>query len=306
VKRITVAAAAVLLAGCGAGETTDAPDGQVSAVVSHYPVQFLVEQVGGDLVSVESLTAPGAEPHDVELSPQQVGAVQDAATVFYIEGFQPAIDDVVPEARGTVVNVAEGLPLREADHETHGEEGDAHGEEGDGHGEGGYDPHVWLDPVLMEQMAGTVADSLANADPDNERAYRENAKALVDDLAALDDEWKQGTQDCEIRTMVVSHEAFGYLTDRYGFQQKGIAGLSPETEPSGQALAELARFVEDNGVTTVYTETLADPAVAETVAAEAGAQTAVLDPLEGPPAEGDYLSAMKSNLETVAAGQSCS
>lgn len=294
-NRIIVAAAAVLLAGCTAGGTTDDADGQVSAVVSHYPVQFLVERVGGDLVSVESLTAPGAEPHDLELSPQQVGAVQQAAAVFYIEGFQPAIDDAVPEAGGTVVNVAEGLPLREAQHE-----------EGDEHGEEGLDPHVWLDPVLMEQMAGTVTDSLAAADPDNERAYRENAKTLVDDLAALDDEWEQGTQDCAIRTMVVSHEAFGYLADRYGFQQKGIAGLSPETEPSGQALAELARFVEDNGVTTVYTETLADPAVAETVAAEAGAQTAVLDPLEGPPADGDYLSAMRSNLETVAAGQSCS
>lgn len=288
-NRIIVAAAALLLAGCGAGETTDSANGQVSAVVSHYPVQFLVERVGGDLVSVESLTAPGAEPHDLELSPQQVGAVQDAAAVYYIEGFQPAIDDVVPESQGAVVNVAEGLPLRTI-------EGQA----------GVPDPHVWLDPVLMEQMAGTVADSLVTADPDNEPAYRENAQTLVDDLSALDDEWKQGTQDCAIRTMVVSHEAFGYLADQYGFQQKGIAGLSPETEPSGQALAQLARFVEDNGVTTVYTETLADPAVAETVAAEAGATTAVLDPLEGPPADGDYLSAMRSNLETVTAGQSCS
>lgn len=158
----------------------------------------------------------------------------------------------------------------------------------------------------MQQMATTVADTLAQQDPDNAQAYQDNAAQLDEELAALNTEWQDGTANCEVTTLVVSHEAFGYLANQYGFEQRGISGLSPETEPSAAAIADLTQFVRDNNVTTVYTETLVDPAVAETVAAEAGVQTAVLDPLEGPPADGDYLDAMRANLQTVMAGQTCS
>ncbi len=289
---VMLAAAGLVLAGCAA-ETSGgdaAENGGLAVVASHYPVQFLVEQVGGDFVDSQTLTAPGTEPHDLELSPQQVAEVEQAAAVFYITDFQPAVDQVVGEAGGEVVDVSAGLPLRTAAGT-------------DGHG--GTDPHVWLDPVLMEQMAATVAEGLAQADPQHAQDYQDNAAALQEDLKGLDDDWRSGTRDCQIRTMVVSHEAFGYLANQYGFDQKGIAGLTPETEPSAAAIADLANFVRDNGVTTVYTETLVDPAVAETVAREAGATTAVLDPLEGPPAQGDYLSAMQENLQTMRAGQSC-
>ncbi len=291
---LTIAAGAFLIAGCSATDSDTSPSAtsEISVVASHYPVQFLAEQVGGDLVNVETLTSPGTEPHDLELTPQQVGEVQNASAVFYIADFQPAVDDAVAEASGTAVDLSEGLPLL-----TGVDEADDHG---------GTDPHVWLDPVLMQQMATTVADTLAQQDPDNAQSYQDNAAQLDEELAALNTEWQDGTESCEVTTLVVSHEAFGYLANQYGFEQRGISGLSPETEPSAAAIADLAQFVRDNGVTTVYTETLVDPAVAETVAAEAGVQTAVLDPLEGPPADGDYLDAMRANLQTVMAGQTCS
>ncbi len=280
---VALVASGLLLAGCGGSGTEPTGDASLPVIASHYPVEYLVEQVGGDLVDVETLTSPGTEPHDLELSPQQVGQVQQADAVFYIEGFQPAVDQAIGEAEGTVVDLAAGLPLRAE----------------------GTDPHIWLDPVLMRQMAGTVADTLAAADPANAQTYQTNKDTLDAQLVSLDREWSERTQNCQIRTMVVSHEAFGYLADQYGFDQKGIAGLSPDSEPSAAAIAELATFVRDNGVTTVYTETLVDPAVAQTVAAEAGARTATLDPLEGPPTDGDYLTAMRTNLDTVAEGQSC-
>lgn len=283
---LALTAGAVLLAACSPGAEQPADPEAVSVVASHYPVEFLVRQVGGDLVDVQSLTSPGTEPHDLELSPQQVGEVQQAATVFYLGGFQPAVDQAVTSATGTVVDLSQGLPL-------HGSGDDA-------------DPHVWLDPVLMQQMAATVADSLAAADPEHAQAFRANAAQLDEELGDLNQEWTEATKRCASRTMVVSHEAFGYLADRYGFTQKGISGLSPETEPSAAAIAELTQFVRDNGVTTVYSETLVDPAVAQTIAAEAGVDTATLDPLEGPPAEGDYFTAMRANLETLTLGQSCS
>ena len=115
--------------------------------------------------------------------------------------------------------------------------------------------------------------------------------------------------DCQVDTLVTSHDAFGYLADRYGLEVIGISGLSPSQEPDPAQLAEIADLVEERGISTVYTETLVDPAVAETVAEEAGVQTAVLDPIEGLTDESageDYLQVMRANLATLQEGQSCS
>lgn len=308
---LAVAAAAsmsVLSLSACAGDTdsaTSTPGAAdlVTVAVSHYPVEFLFERIGGDQVDVVNLTTPGTEPHDVELTAQQVAQLQDSAAVFYIGGFQPALDDALAEARGTTVDLTAGMSLREGEAHSQEEEAGAHSQEEE---HSGTDPHVWLDPVLMKQMADTVAETLSSASPENQQVFADNAAALQTELEALDSEWSQGTANCAIKTMVVSHEAFGYLADQYGFDQRGIAGLSPENEPSAAAIAELTDFVRDNGVTTVYTEELVDPAVAETIAAEAGAQTALLSTLETQPQDGDYFTAMQANLETVSAGQSCS
>ncbi len=270
------------LTGC----TTDSgdTDGEVSVLAAFYPLQFAAERVGGDAVTVDSLTPPGAEPHDVELTPQQVAEVAEADLVVYIKGFQPAVDEAVAaQASDRAIDVSADVPLRDSD------------------------PHVWLDPTNMVVIADAIADRLATIDPEAAAGFRANAESLDADLQLLDGEWRDGTAECSSRDLVVSHEAFGYLADRYDLTQVGISGLSPESEPTPGQLAEITDFVRANDVRTIYYETLVDPKVAETVAAETGAQTAVLDPLEGL-AEGssdDYLSVMRTNLDTVKSGQPC-
>lgn len=285
---------AALLAACGSGSTgsTSSP-AQVSVVAGFYPLEWAAQVVGGDRVAVTSLTAPGAEPHDLELTPQQVAAVTDAGLVLYVGQFQPALDDAVAQSPDKAVDVAAGLTTLKPP---------------PGEAEAGYDPHVWLDPTNMATIVTTVAQRLSSADPAGAAAYAANAASVSTKLAALDAQWKTGTATCTNRDLVVSHEAFGYLAKRYDFTQVGISGLSPDTEPSPAKLAEVADFIRANGVTTVYYETLVDPKVAQTVADETGATTAVLDPLEGL-AEGssdDYLSVMEKNLQTVTTGQGCS
>jgi zinc transport system substrate-binding protein len=160
----------------------------------------------------------------------------------------------------------------------------------------------------MATFVGTIAERLSAADPDGAATYAANAAETTAALTELDEAWKAGTASCQNSNLVVSHEAFGYLAARYGFEQVGISGLTPDSEPSPAAIAEIAEFVKANDVKTIYSETLVDPAVAETIAAETGAATAVLDPIEGL-AEGsseDYLSIMETNLETVREGQPCS
>ena len=170
------------------------------------------------------------------------------------------------------------------------------------------DPHVWLDPTKMATIGSAIAEKLNNGSDDSGSQFVANADELTSELNTLDEEWKSGTTECESRNLVVAHEAFGYLAARYDFEQMGVNGLSPETEPSPTAIARAADFVKDNDVKTIYYESVAAPEVAQTVADETGADTAVLDPIETLPAgsDADYFSLMRGNLDAVKAGQPCS
>lgn len=274
----------------------------VAVVASFYPLQWMAQQVGGEHVAVSSLTPPGAEPHDLELTPTDVASVADADVVAFLAGFQPAVDEAVDGFRGTVfdASVTANLSLTF----TPIEEGVEAADEA-----GATDPHFWLDPLRLSDVADAFAATLGEVDPSNAEVYTANANSLRDKLEALDDEFTTGLADCADTNLVTSHNAFGYLADRYGLDQVGITGLTPEEEPSPSDIAAVTDFVDANDVTTIYFETLVSPAIAETIAAETGAATRVLDPIEGlsDESEGtDYLEVMRSNLANLQAGQSCS
>ncbi|MFU8874856.1 metal ABC transporter substrate-binding protein [Micromonospora sp. SL4-19] len=308
--RTLAAAAAALLtlgsaAACadrgGGGGGTD-PD-RVDMVVAFYPLQFLAEQVGGDAVRVTNLAKPGAEPHDLELHPRQVGQVADAELIVYLAGFQPAVDEAVAQnGRDRAFDVATVQPLLDAAAGGHQHEGEA------GHEEetGGKDPHVWLDPTRLATIGDRLAERLGKVAPNRAAEFTARATALRAELTKLDGEYAQGLRTCQRREIVTSHTAFGYLTARYQLEQVGITGLSPEGEPSPRRLAEVAKEAREHQATTIFFETLVSPKVAETVAREVGAKTAVLDPIEGASAGGDYLSTMRTNLQTLRTALDCS
>ncbi len=299
---------ALVLAGCG-GATASAgsEDDRLEVVASFYPLQYAAERVGGDAVAVQNLTKPGAEPHDLELTPRDVGTVSQADLVVFLHGFQPAVDDAVQTEAGAAAYDVEqdaGLDLAADGHAEEGHEGEHEGEED----HGSLDPHFWLDPLRLADVGDALAERLAGLDETNAQAYRDNAADLRTDLEALDEQMGTGLASCTSRELVTSHTAFGYLAERYDLEQEGITGLTPESEPSAQQLADVIAFVEQHEVSTIYFETLVSPAVAETVASETGATTAVLDPIEGlseASAGEDYLEVMRTNLATLQAGQGC-
>jgi zinc transport system substrate-binding protein len=300
---LSVLCAATALSSCGTDAGGDDASGRaVEAVASFYPLAFVTERVGGDRVAVTDLTPPGVEPHDLELSPRDVASVADADLVVYLAGFSPAVDDAVDgEAvdRSLEVGQFARLDLPSSD-------SDAARAEGDGHG--AADPHFWLDPLRLADVADQVAERLGELEPGSAATFEANAAELRRELEALDSELAAGLADCDARTMVTGHEAFGYLADRYDLTQVGIGGVDPEGEPTPADLAEISRFVDEHGVSTIYHESLVSPAVAEAVAAETGAAIAVLDPLEGLPEDAeavDYFSAMHANLATLREGQGC-
>lgn len=310
------AAAALVLSACGAENpdtaqsAEDTTDASLDVAAAFYPLQLAVERIGGDRVAVTSLTTPGSEPHDVELTPREVGGLTSADLVVHLSGFQPAIDDAVetttPEAAFDVAEHADLTIAATDDGQDHSgeteEEHDAHTDED------GTDPHFWLDPTRYASVAEAIADRLAELDPEGAGEYVANATEFTAELAALDVELSTTLATCTHRDLVTGHAAFGYLADRYDLTQVGIAGLSPDLEPSAAQIRDLVEHVRESGVTTVYAETLVSPALTETIAREADARVAVLDPIEGltdASAGDDYFEVMRTNLETLRQGQGC-
>ena len=267
------------LSGCG---TVGGSGDGLSVVASFYPLQYVAQRVAGDHADVASLTSPGQEPHDLELTVRQTAEIASADVVLTLTGFQPSVDAAVEQdGPGTVVDAADQME--------------------------GEDPHLWLDPTRVAALAQQTADALGETDREHVEDYERNARALVADLEDLDRDYRAGLTDCEVDTVVVSHDAFGYL-ERYGLEVVGVAGISPDAEPSPARLQELADLIRRTGVTTVFTETLVSPAIARTLAEEVGVRTATLDPIEGlsdETADMDYLSLMRGNLEALRAAGSC-
>jgi zinc transport system substrate-binding protein len=308
---LRTAPAAIALAGLAAGLTAcadagaDVPPGRTSVVASFYPMAWLTGKVGGDDVFVRTLTRPGTEPHDLELTARQVANVQDADYTVYVKGVQPAVDDAVRKhAKGGSLDAASLVPKLPPPGETDDEE--AH--DGVRHREASYDPHIWLDPSRMATVATALGERLAAADPGRAAGYRERARSTARALTGLDREFQDGLRSCARREIVTAHAAFGYLADRYRLRQIPVAGVDPSGEPSPKRLAGLARLVSSTGATTVFTETLASSKVAGSLAREAGVRTAVLDPAEGVAggASGDYMTIMRENLRTLRPALECS
>ncbi|MGA5822059.1 metal ABC transporter substrate-binding protein [Kitasatospora sp. NPDC094028] len=293
--------ASLVLTACGGSSSAHGGDGKLKVVASFYPMEFLAQQIGKDHVEVTDLTAPGVEPHDLELTAKQVATVQKADAIVYLKGLQPTVDQAVDQSSSPhKVDATAASPL--VDH--HLDEG-TEGHQGKGPA---GDPHIWLDPTRYSAIARSVGDEFAKADPAHADEYRKNTDELVTELTALDQDFRNGLKDVKSRTFVTSHAAFGYLADHYGLTQVAINGVDPESEPTPARLAEVQKAAKDNGVTTIFFETLVSPKLADTVAKDLGLKTAVLDPLEGVKTDtstgaskDDYLSVMRQNLANLQA-----
>ena len=267
-----------LAVGCGGSDGHSSS--RETVVASFYPLAFAAEQVGGEAVSVENLTPPGAEPHDLEVSPSDVGKIKSADLVLLLgHGFQPQLED----AAGSGPEVVALLDTAALDLHPDG------------------DPHVWLDPIRYMKIVDRIGVVLRRPAA---------VSRLLARLRKLDKDYRRGLADCARRDIVTSHEAFAYLAERYGLNQIAVTGLNPEAEPTPQALQQTVDVVRASDATTVYFERLVSPRLAETVARETSTKTAVLDPIEGltdtERKQGDdYFTLMRANLHALQTGLGC-
>lgn len=267
-------------------------------VASFYPLYFFASQIAGDKADVTNITPAGAEPHDYEPTAQDIARMETSDVLVLngggLEAWGNDVRTNINPAKTIIVTAGEGLTTQEVVED----------------GEKIVDPHVWLSPVLAEQMVDKIEGALAKTDPTNASYYQSNAEALKSKLGVLDGEYKQGLAVCKEKNIITSHAAFGYLASTYGLNQIPIAGLSPDAEPSPKQLADITKFAKDNHIKYIFFESLVSPKLSQTIAAEVGAQTLVSSPLEGLTndeiASGkDYFTEMRNNLANLKIALQC-
>jgi len=286
---------ATFLTACGGGASGE--DG-LTVATSFYPLEYVAERVAGEHASVLNLTPPGQEPHDLSLTVEATAQLTEAELAVHLSGFQPAVDEAIASADlEQSVDAAEVLENQpDADLSSRPVtllEGD---------------PHFWLDPRALAVVARSVRDRLVEIAPEHRDDFGENWAELEADLVRLDGRTAVALDDCRRRTVVVSHDAFGYFGYRYDLELRSINGLSPEAEPSPAHLRQLQDLIRSEGITTVFSETLASPQLADTLASDLGLATAVLDPVEGlsdETADEDYLSLMEANVQALVEANDC-
>lgn len=287
-----------LTSSCSALASHQSGSAKPQVIAALYPYAYVAARVAGQHATVTDLTQPGLEPHDLELTPQQVGALEQADLVVYERGFQPSVDAAVqqnpPQA---ALDVTQVVPLQPFAADPAGDQAPS-----------GLDPHLWLDPTRLVPVARAVARALATADPRHAADYSAHASRLVSDLERLDSAFRRGLSNCQRSEFVASHAAFGYLARRYGLTMIAIAGATPEAEPSAQHLAQVQSLIESDGITTVFSERLGTSAYADTLAADLNLHPAVLDPIEGLASSdprANYLTLMLANLAALRSANGC-
>ncbi|MBI4338114.1 MAG: zinc ABC transporter substrate-binding protein [Chloroflexi bacterium] len=296
---LLLAAVALATGGC-AGRGREGLGERVSVVTTAYPLEFFARQIGGDAVEVRNLVPLGVEPHEWEPSPRDMADI-GAGDLFVYNGagLDPWAERALAAVQSpnlVVVEATRGMDLISAS------EGQA--------GEATTDPHVWLDPILATQEATAVRDGLIRVAPGQQKVFEENAQRLAQRLGELDQRYREGLAQCGRRTVIASHAFLGYLASRYDFQVIAIAGISTDVEPSPAQLASIAQQARELGQRYIFVEPLVSPALAKTLAREVGAQTIVLNPVEGltrddVAAGKDYFSIMAENLEALRLAMEC-
>jgi zinc transport system substrate-binding protein len=288
------------------GNKSGSSTAQVSA--SFYPLYFFSSEISKDRGEVFNITPAGVEPHDYDPTPQDIVKLKASKMVVVNgAGFEPWLDKLEGELKDvTIVNTSEGIELQEGIEE-HEEEGEEHEEE---EGER-LDPHVWLSPRLAKAQVERILQGYLQIDSGNRSFYENNAKELSQKLDDLDSKFRDGLATCSQKDFITSHAAFGYLANEYDLNQVAISGLSPDEEPTPAQLAEVTNFARENNVKYIFFETLLSPKLSETIAREVGAQTLVLDPIEGLSDDDikqgkNYFTVMESNLQNLQTALECS
>lgn len=283
-------------------------DEKITVFASFYPYYEFTKNVVGGKADVKQYLPPGIEAHDWEPRAGEIQALQNADVFVYNGlGMEPFVKNIIESGdfeHIVFVKASKDVNLLESEEISDEDTDEGHENEFE------YDPHIWLDPILVKQQVNNIRDGLVQADPINAQYYEENAKAYNAKLDALDAKIRSELVNCKKDTVVPFHQAFTYFGERYGLKIFSIGGIAPKAEASTSEIAEFIDFVKDNDIKVIFAEELVDPRLAEVIANEAGAQVLIFSPIEAlTPQEASagvtFLDKMEQNLDALKVALEC-
>lgn len=290
---------ALVLGACGQKDNQESKEAKgMKIVTSFYPVYSMVKAVSGDVNDVRMIQSSSGI-HSYEPSANDIAAIYDADVLVYhshtLESWAGSLDPSLQKSKVKVLEASEGMTLDRVS-------GLEDIEVGKGVDEKSlYDPHTWLDPEKVAEEAQIIADKLSELDSENKEIYQSNAKKFIDQAHELTIKYKPIFDKVEQRTFVTQHTAFSYLAKRFDLNQLGIAGISPDQEPSPRQLTEIQEFVKTYKVKTIFTESNASSKVAETLIKSTGVSLKTLNPLEADPQnDKSYLDNLEEDIAILA------
>lgn len=289
----------LVLGACGQKTSQDSKEAKgMKIVTSFYPIYAMVKEISGDLNDVRMIQSSSGI-HSFEPSANDIAAIYDADVFVYhshtLESWAGSLDPSLQKSKVKVLEASEGMTLDRVS-------GLEDIEVGKGVDEKSlYDPHTWLDPEKVAEEAQIIADKLSELDSENKEIYQSNAKKFIDQAHELTNKYKPIFDKVEQRTFVTQHTAFSYLAKRFDLNQLGIAGISPDQEPSPKQLTEIQEFVKTYKVKTIFTESNLSSKVADTLVKSTGVSLKTLNPLEADPQnDKSYLDNLEEDIAILA------
>lgn len=270
----------------------------IKVYTSFYTLYDFASKIGGDHAQVINMIPPGGEPHHWEPTASDIMNLEEADVFIYnglsLEHWVDNVINTIENETLIILEASQDIDIIESDH---------------GHSHGGMDPHIWLDPIRAETMLENIKDALVQADPDNGEYFEDNFRKYAEELDILDEEYRENLTSISNRDLVVSHEAFTYLSDAYDLHQVGIEGLIPDSEPNPSRMAEIIDYINKKNIKTIFFEDINNTKVVDSISKETGVEIEVLYTLEYLTDEqasngDDYFSVMRQNLDSLINGLS--
>ena len=288
-KIIAVLGAAFLLGACSQPTTSTKPqkESKLNIMTTFFPMYDFTRNIVGEEGNVTLLISAGTEPHEYDPTAKDIAKISQSDALVYdnenMETWVPTVMKSLTDSKVKEIKATKDMELLPIEDE-HDHEGEEH------HDEHEFDPHVWLSPKKAKLLVEKITAQLSEAFPEKASAFKTNAQAYLEKLSQLDNEYTTALKDAKQKNFVTQHTAFRYLATDYGLNQVGIAGISPEAEPSPARLAELTKYIKENEIRYIYFEENASEKIAKTL------ESLTKEEMD----KGDnYISVMKENLQTL-------
>lgn len=275
---------------------------KIKVSASTYPMYYIAKEIGKDNIDLNILVPIGVDPHEYELSLKQTKELEDTDLFLYngsgLEHWGEKVSKNMKSKDKKVIEASDYvnlLDIEENHDETHNDDEDMHGDK---------DPHIWLDPTNVEKIAKKLSEQLKEMDTENSDKYEKNYLELSSKLKTLDNKYSEELKNRKQNTILVSHRAFAYLTNRYKLEQIAVTGISPDSEPSPKSISKLIDITKEKNIKYIFFEVLSSPKSVEMIAQEANLEVLTLNPIGGITKDQfesgiDYIDIMEENLTNL-------